>query len=69
MQGIRYTMVDKEGKVVIKKCDNGVHASQRHFHEEVSFALVTSGASMVEIQGRCSEITGQTLVLDRKSVV
>lgn len=63
MQGIRYTMVDKEGKVVIKKCDNGVHASQRHFHEEVSFALVTSGASMVEIQGRCSEITGQTLVL------
>ncbi len=63
MQGIRYIIADGEGKVVIKKCDNDLHSSQRHFHEEVSFALVTSGMSTVEIQEQYFEVTEQTLVL------
>ncbi len=56
-------MADKEGKVVIKKCDDDVHSSRRHFHEEVSFALVTLGASTVEIQEQYFEVTEQTLVV------
>lgn len=49
--------------ISLKVCEHAVHASRPHFHAELSFALVETGSSTVEVSGRRYCVTGPLAML------
>lgn len=63
MPGIKYYVADVEGNITIKTCDNSIHSCKRHFHEEISMAVIESGNSDVEVEMDHYRITDRTLLI------
>jgi AraC-like DNA-binding protein len=69
MSNIKYYLGDTDGNIIIKTCDNSIHSSKRHFHQEISIALVESGNSKVEVGPQTYDITERTfLIIPENSV-
>lgn len=49
--------------VSLKVCEHTIHAHKPHFHSELSFALVETGSSTVEVSGRRYCVTGPLAML------
>jgi len=67
MQGIKYYF--NNGNIEIKKCDNSVHSSKAHFHNEVSIGLVEKGSCRTEINGMNYELTEKTILMIPSALV
>ena len=63
MQGIRYYFNNINGAIEIKKCDNSVHSSKAHFHNEVSLGVVEKGSCKTEINGKNYELNEKTILI------
>lgn len=63
MQGIRYYFNNVNGNIEIKKCNNSIHSSKAHFHNEVSIGVVEQGCCKTEICGRAYELTEKTILI------
>jgi len=69
MPDIKYYFNDVDGNIEIKKCDNAIHTSKTHFHQEISIALVEDGHSNVQICDEIFEIKGRTFLIIPSNVV
>jgi len=63
MKSIRYYFNNVNGNIEIKKCNNSIHSSQAHFHNEVSIGLVEKGCCRTEICGKDYELTEKTILI------
>ena len=63
MQGIRYYFNNINGNIKIKKCNNSIHSSKSHFHNEISIGVVGKGGCTTEIYGKVYELTEKTVLI------
>jgi len=63
MKGVRYLLNNINGDFEIKKCNNSIHSSKAHFHNEISVGLVEKGCSKTEVCGKTYEITANTFLI------
>lgn len=63
MTGIRYSFNSNNRNIEIKRCNNAIHSSKTHFHEEVSIGLIESGSSKTEIEGNIYDLTKNTFLI------
>lgn len=63
MQGIRYYFNNINGNIEIKKCNNSIHSSKSHFHNEISIGLVEKGGCTTEIYDKTYELTEKTILI------
>lgn len=68
MQDIRYSFNNAKGGVEIKKCNNSIHSSKAHFHNEVSIGLIERGGTKTEIGGNTYELTEKTFLIIPPSI-
>lgn len=63
MKDIRYSFNNINRDIEIKKCNNSIHSSKTHFHNEVSVALIEKGSSKTQIDGKTYEFTERTFLI------
>ena len=63
MQDIRYSFNNANGDIEIKKCNNSIHSSKAHFHNEVSIGLIERGGTKTEIGGNTYELNEKTFLI------
>ena len=63
MQDIRYSFNNAKGGIEIKKCNNSIHSSKAHFHNEVSIGLIEKGSTKTEIGGNTYELNEKTFLI------
>ena len=63
MQDIRYFFDNTKGDIEIKKCNNSIHSSKAHFHNEVSIGLIERGGTKTEIGGNTYELADKTFLI------
>ncbi|MFL0196854.1 AraC family transcriptional regulator [Clostridium sp. WILCCON 0269] len=63
MEGIRYYFNNVNGNIEIKKCNNSIHSSKPHFHNEISIGLVEKGGCKTEICGNTYDLTEKTILI------
>lgn len=63
MQGIRYFLNNSNGDIEVKRCNNSIHSTKAHFHNEVSIGLIEKGCSKTEIGGSTYELTDRTFLI------
>lgn len=63
MKGIRYYFSNINGNIEIKKCDNSIHSSKTHFHNEISIGLIEKGGCNAEIYGNTYDLTEKTILI------
>lgn len=68
MKGIRYSFNSSKGNIEIKKCNNSIHSSKAHFHNEVSIGLIEKGNSKTEIGGNTYELAEKTFLIIPPSI-
>lgn len=56
MSGVWYFRDSEFPDIEIKTCNDAVHSTKRHAHEELSIGFVEKGISLNEIEGRMFEI-------------
>ncbi|BCZ45273.1 AraC family transcriptional regulator [Clostridium gelidum] len=68
MEDIRYFFNNADGDIEIKKCNNSIHSSKAHFHNEVSIGLIERGGTKTEIGGNTYELNEKTFLLIPPSI-
>lgn len=63
MKGIRYSFNNSKGNIEIKRCNNSIHSSKAHFHNEVSIGLIESGSSKTKIDGNTYELADKDFLI------
>lgn len=63
MKGIRYYFSNINGNIEIKKCDNSIHSSKTHFHNEISIGLIEKGGCSAEIYGNTYDLKEKTILI------
>ncbi|MHC1682185.1 MAG: AraC family transcriptional regulator [Clostridiaceae bacterium] len=53
----------------MKKCNDNVHASKSHFHNEISIGLIDKGECEVELYGKKYELSEKTILVIPENVV
>lgn len=69
MQGIKYYFNSIYQNIEIKKCNDNVHASKAHFHNEVSIGLIDKGKCELQLQGKSYELSEKTILIIPPNVV
>lgn len=60
---IKYSFNNTKGDIEIKKCNNSIHSSKAHFHNEVSIGLIERGSTTTEISGNTYELHEKTFLI------
>jgi len=60
---IKYSFTNTKGDIEIKKCNNSIHSSKVHFHNEVSIGLIERGSTKTEISGNTYELHEKTFLI------
>jgi len=68
MQKIIYSFNNNKGDIELKKCNNSIHSSKAHFHNEVSIGLIERGGTKTEIGGDTYELTEKTFLIIPPSI-
>lgn len=63
MQDIKYYFNNAKGNIEIKKCNNSMHSSKAHFHNEVSIGLIERGSTKTEINGSTYDLHEKTFLI------
>lgn len=60
---IKYCCTNTKSDIELKKCNNSIHSSKAHFHNEVSIGLIEKGSTKTEISGNTYELYENTFLI------
>jgi AraC-like DNA-binding protein len=63
MKNIKYSRNNGRWNIEIKKCNNSIHSSKAHFHNEISIGLIEKGSTKTEINGNTYELHEKTFLI------
>lgn len=69
MEGIKYYFNSIYQNIEIKKCNDNLHASKAHFHNEVSIGLIDKGRCELQLHGKSYELLEKTILIIPPNVV
>lgn len=63
MKNVNYFFNNPKWNIEIKKCNNSIHSSKAHFHNEISIGLIERGSTQTEINGNTYELHEKTFLI------
>lgn len=63
MKNVNYSFSNSKGNIEIKRCNNSIHSSKAHFHNEISIGLIEKGSTQTEINGKTYELHEKTFLI------
>lgn len=63
MKNVNYSFSNSKWNIEMKKCNNSIHSSKAHFHNEISIGLIERGSTQTEINGNTYELHEKTFLI------
>lgn len=63
MKNVNYSFSNSKLNIEMKRCNNSIHSSKAHFHNEISIGLIEKGSTQTEINGNTYELHEKTFLI------